>query len=344
IVNMKSAVCVLLLINVVFCTLEDKWRESEDGSKFFIEKAQKYTWFQAWNDCARKNMSLIAIDSYEKYLQIGNLLRKYYNPIPDVWIAGNNYEDSLQYQWASTGKAFIFTNWHPEDPDKLKERCVRMIPDLQWRNYNCSNTYGYICEEHQAAKNICGGGGKNAKVRDELKNMNMKSVACVLLLINVVFCNVVVKWRESEDGSKFYIETATKYTWFQAWNTCARKSASLLAIDTYEKYVQIGNLLRRNYDQLPDVWIGGHNYEDSSQYQWASTGEALTFTNWYSNNPGSAKDHCIRMYTDFQWRNSNCTNKFGYICEDNETAKHTESGKDKNAKVQDNLRNISLVQ
>ncbi|TMW41566.1 hypothetical protein DOY81_013355, partial [Sarcophaga bullata] len=161
IVNMKSAVCVLLLINVVFSVPEQKWRESEDGSKFFIETDKKYTWFQAWNNCARKNMSLIAIDTYEKHQQFDKLLRKYYNKLTYIWIGGHNYDNSLQYQWASTGEVFTFTNWHPNEPDARQNTCVRLDVDYQWYNSDCFNKFGYICEENQANKKTCDDKGKN---------------------------------------------------------------------------------------------------------------------------------------------------------------------------------------
>lgn len=37
---MRSIVCILFLINLVISIPEQKWRESDDGSKFYIEPAK----------------------------------------------------------------------------------------------------------------------------------------------------------------------------------------------------------------------------------------------------------------------------------------------------------------
>lgn len=39
----------------------------------------KFNWFEAWSDCARKNMSLIAIDTLAKHEQIDHLLKRLYS-------------------------------------------------------------------------------------------------------------------------------------------------------------------------------------------------------------------------------------------------------------------------
>ncbi|XP_037813364.1 lectin subunit alpha-like [Lucilia sericata] len=167
-------VYILFLINLVYCVPEQKWRESEDGSKFYIEPAGKYNWYEAWSDCARKNMSLIAIDTYAKHQQIDNLLKRLYNSCPPVWIAGHDNAVHLRFEWASTGQPFSFTNWGANQPaDTTKnEPCILMWTDFQWHDYPCTNKLGYICEEHPLVKNGC---NKplltNAQDMSDLKNI-----------------------------------------------------------------------------------------------------------------------------------------------------------------------------
>ncbi|XP_037813366.1 lectin subunit alpha-like [Lucilia sericata] len=148
---MKSIVYILILINAVSSVPEQKWRESEDGSKFYIEVTKKVNFFEAWSDCARKNMSLIAIDSYAKHQQIDGLLRRLYTSCPSVWIGGHDNAVHLRFEWMSTGEPFSFTNWGPGQPaDTAKdEHCLLIWTDFQWHDYPCTGKLGYICEEIQ---------------------------------------------------------------------------------------------------------------------------------------------------------------------------------------------------
>lgn len=119
---------------------------------------------------------------------------------------------------------------------------------------------------------------------------------------------------------------------------------TLIAIDSYAKHQQIDNLLKRLYSKYfigleencqknmvclsvsascPPVWISGNDNAVHLRYEWASTGEPFSFTNWGPNQPAdAAKDeHCILMWKDFQWHDYPCTNKLGYICEENHLMK-----------------------
>ncbi|XP_065361461.1 lectin subunit alpha-like [Calliphora vicina] len=153
---MKCTVCILFIINLAFGVSVEKWQESEDGSRFYIEAATKYNWFEALSECARKNMSLIAIDTSEKHQQIDNLLKRLYTSSPSFWIGGHDNAVHLRFEWISTGEPFAFTNWGPKQPatkDK-NEHCLLMWSDFKWHDYYCHYKVGYICEENQLVKNV----------------------------------------------------------------------------------------------------------------------------------------------------------------------------------------------
>ncbi|XP_065361462.1 lectin subunit alpha-like [Calliphora vicina] len=154
---MKCTVCILFIINLAFAVPVEKWQESEDGSKFYIEADTKYNWFEALSECARKNMSLIAIDTSAKHQQIDNLLKRFYNSSPSFWIGGHDNALHLRYEWISTGQPLSFTNWGPGQPaDKLKdEHCLLIWSDFQWHDNSCNNKHGFICEENQLVKYVC---------------------------------------------------------------------------------------------------------------------------------------------------------------------------------------------
>ncbi|KAM7356254.1 lectin subunit alpha-like [Cochliomyia hominivorax] len=174
----------------------------------------------------------------------------------------------------------------------------------------------------------------------------MKSVVYTLILIKLAASIPQQKWRESDDGSKFYIETSQKFNWFEALSECARKNMSLIAIDTFAKHQQIDSLLRRLYDKCPPLWISGHDNAVEYRHEWMSTGETFTFTNWGPNQPANTKDgeHCFLFWHDFQWHDGNCsTAKLGFICEENSLAKRLcENNRIYGTKEVNDLKNILL--
>uniref|UniRef100_A0A1I8PYS7 C-type lectin domain-containing protein n=1 Tax=Stomoxys calcitrans TaxID=35570 RepID=A0A1I8PYS7_STOCA len=151
----------------------------------------------------------------------------------------------------------------------------------------------------------------------------MKQIAYVLIfmaLAAMASSMAIQKWRNSEDGSLFYIDTEAKYNWYGAWNECVRKNMSLIAIDSYYKHQQIDSLLRKLFPTCPSFWIGGHDNAIDLRYEWASTGEVFTFTNWGTSQPDRSgnKEHCILIWQNtWEWYDLPCEHKLGFICEEN---------------------------
>ncbi|KAM7352642.1 lectin subunit alpha-like [Cochliomyia hominivorax] len=152
---MKYFINIFLLITLVYCVPVDKWHRSGDGSLFFIEAETKYNWYQAWNECARKNMSLIAIDTFYKHTQIDTLIKRLFPQSPSFWLAGHDNAVDRRYEWATSGQVFSFTNWGVGQPDRLNnsEHCILIWHNTwQWYDLPCSHNLGFICEENAFLK------------------------------------------------------------------------------------------------------------------------------------------------------------------------------------------------
>ncbi|XP_011293768.2 lectin subunit alpha [Musca domestica] len=154
---MKRIILVLVvtLLSMATGIAVEKWHKSEDGSLFYIDTEAKYNWHGAWNECARKNMSLIAIDSRYKHLQIDTLIKKLFAACPSFWIAGHDNAIDLRYEWATSGEIFSFTNWGPGQPDRLNnnEHCILIWQNTwQWYDLPCGHKLGFICEENRYIK------------------------------------------------------------------------------------------------------------------------------------------------------------------------------------------------
>ncbi|XP_075150758.1 lectin subunit alpha-like [Haematobia irritans] len=147
--------------------------------------------------------------------------------------------------------------------------------------------------------------------------MNLVRVGIFCTFVSVVFGQAIEKWHRSQDGSLFYIENERKFTWFGSWNECARKNMTLVAIDSYAKHMQLDSLIRKLYATGPGVWIGANDNDVTDRYEWYATGEIFTFTYWGPAQPKRGVNHCILIWDDFKWHDWPCTNKLGFVCEEN---------------------------
>lgn len=67
------------------------------------------------------------------------------------WTSGNDLIEEGNWNWLSTGKKMIYTNWHVGQPDNAfgGEHCMNMwrSGDLfTWNDNSCRNKCYYICE------------------------------------------------------------------------------------------------------------------------------------------------------------------------------------------------------
>ncbi|XP_005186597.1 lectin subunit alpha [Musca domestica] len=167
----------------------------------------------------------------------------------------------------------------------------------------------------------------------------MKCIAILVLLTPLVTGAVIKKWHKSDDGSLYYVENEQKFNWFEALHECARKNMSLIAIDRYDRHFQIDTLIRSLFPTSPPFWIAGHDMAVDTRYQWATTGEIFTFTNWGQGQPGRSNnnEHCILIWTTWDWHDLPCTSsKLGFICEENRLLKAKSREQD-----QDDLRALA---
>ena len=74
-------------------------------------------------------------------------------------------------------------------------------------------------------------------------------------------------------------------------------------------------------EKPPNLWLGANDLGETGKYIWYATGRQLDFSNWSKGNPDNYKglEHCAHIWdqTDFEWNDTVCTGKIGYICEEN---------------------------
>ncbi|TMW51188.1 hypothetical protein DOY81_003724, partial [Sarcophaga bullata] len=146
--------CASIGIEVVSGTLEK--HTASDGREYLIETEYQYNWFEALNECTRRDSQLVIIDSEEKNTVITDLLKKVVGKSRDLWLGGNdeyNINKERPFFWSTTGQNFKFTYWADGEPTNggSIEHCVHIWQETQyrWNDLECDAKLGFICEDNQ---------------------------------------------------------------------------------------------------------------------------------------------------------------------------------------------------
>ncbi|XP_061397200.1 lectin subunit alpha-like [Musca vetustissima] len=128
------------------------------------------------------------------------------------------------------------------------------------------------------------------------------------------------KYHQMDNFGRIFIDTEQKYNWYQAWNECALRNLTLITLDTAAKSAALTSLLRTKKLKF-NFYLGGHDLAEEGQFVWPLTGKRFDFANWNLGNPDNYKDmeHCVHIWenTDYEWNDTRCVNKMGFICEEN---------------------------
>ncbi|XP_065355861.1 lectin subunit alpha [Calliphora vicina] len=148
---------LILAIIVLFAQVKGtpEWAATEDGTKYLIESKYEYTWFEALHECAKRNLSLVAVDTADKNFHLVKLLKNRFGIGLDLWIgstASTAEHSSRKFVWVSNGKTFNFANWEDGEPNNLggDQPCVHTwskTNNFNWADGQWHLKYGYICEE-----------------------------------------------------------------------------------------------------------------------------------------------------------------------------------------------------
>lgn len=110
---------------------------------------------------------------------------------------------------------------------------------------------------------------------------------------------------------RFYSDEGTP--WPNARQICQRQKADLVTINSevMNKFVweHAPNIDSKSY------WIGLHDLNNSSLYQWLDDERAATFVNWIRSEPEASGKCASVRGTDMKWRTDSCEEKLYYVCE-----------------------------
>jgi len=110
-----------------------------------------------------------------------------------------------------------------------------------------------------------------------------------------------------------FVDTAK--TWNEAEAVCQSQiwkgKGHLASIHSEEENNFVSSLSTERF------WLGGNDLQKDGVWTW-SDGSAITYNNWYPDNPSNTggNEHCMEIYSpsEKKWNDNNCANKFKFVC------------------------------
>ncbi|XP_013119451.2 lectin subunit alpha [Stomoxys calcitrans] len=133
-----------------------EFSSSDEGDIFYIQSEHAFNWQQAKQECNKRNMALVTINSEIKKL----LVQKIINSLNltdhlGFWMGAHRNEAGDNFEWISRNEAFHYTNWQKGEPNNAvnSEHCGMFYADTtNWNDFVCSRLLGFVCEENALAE------------------------------------------------------------------------------------------------------------------------------------------------------------------------------------------------
>ncbi|KPU74250.1 uncharacterized protein Dana_GF27940 [Drosophila ananassae] len=139
------------------------------------------------------------------------------------------------------------------------------------------------------------------------------------------YLNITIDPFVNIDGGFYYIEPESKVSWFQAFESCRRMNAYLIAFETMEEWNLINQYLwNHNISDL--YWTSGVDLAIEGKHGWFSIGEPIQLNIWGSGEPNNMDgvEHCDELGYDGNSTNYKvlndiqCDEQRLFICETHE--------------------------
>ena len=130
------------------------------GSCYLFENTLSLAWHAAWNECAKTNAQLVAIESDIESSFITAELGRLDHGNKRFYTAGNDLDVENEWVWAGTnenstnftnGQIIEFSKWYDSQPNSFEENenCMIIYPefDFTWHDFPCSYEYPFVCEK-----------------------------------------------------------------------------------------------------------------------------------------------------------------------------------------------------
>ncbi|XP_075153291.1 uncharacterized protein LOC142226924 [Haematobia irritans] len=123
---------------------------TKDQTVLYIDSEFKFNWQEAKDECIKRKMSLVTVDSETKKQQLQDVIKSL-NLVDHLgfWIGGHKNQAGDEFEWIHNHEPFEYTNWQKGEPNNAlkSEDCLMFYTDtLNWNDFICKRKLGYVCE------------------------------------------------------------------------------------------------------------------------------------------------------------------------------------------------------
>uniref|UniRef100_A0A7M4EUT4 Macrophage mannose receptor 1-like n=1 Tax=Crocodylus porosus TaxID=8502 RepID=A0A7M4EUT4_CROPO len=289
-------------IKKAYKTIEDSWIIHED-KQYFI--SNDYSSMEKSQEFCKKNFAELAViesESEREFLWKNVRL----NHEPRWYYIGLTVSLDKRFSWID-GSLVNYVAWAPDEPNfqNNDENCVVMDSYRGfWSDVNCGALNFFICERH------------NSSIKSTYTPL-FKPGGCpeTWLLFNNK-CFKIFGSNKTEE-----------LTWHDARTACVTLGGNLATIPNKQLQAFLFYHLK---EVMTDVWIGLHDMHLEMAFLWTD-GSSISYANWalgapsnknfYNEHDNSEKNCVIMALGNGKWRDKDCTEAKGYICQINSDPK-----------------------
>ncbi|XP_019385690.1 PREDICTED: macrophage mannose receptor 1-like [Crocodylus porosus] len=282
-------------------TIEDSWIIHED-KQYFI--SNDYSSMEKSQEFCKKNFAELAVIESESEREF--LWKNSDQHEPRWYYIGLTVSLDKRFSWID-GSLVNYVAWAPDEPNfqNNDENCVVMDSYRGfWSDVNCGALNFFICERH------------NSSIKSTYTPL-FKPGGCpeTWLLFNNK-CFKIFGSNKTEE-----------LTWHDARTACVTLGGNLATIPNKQLQAFLFYHLK---EVMTDVWIGLHDMHLEMAFLWTD-GSSISYANWalgapsnknfYNEHDNSEKNCVIMALGNGKWRDKDCTEAKGYICQINSDPK-----------------------
>ncbi|XP_014771436.1 uncharacterized protein LOC106869996 [Octopus bimaculoides] len=306
---------------VKFCP--ENWFKSVRRCLHYMPR--RVSWKGAVSDCQNIDARVASLFSLEEWTDMKIFLAIYSDLNIPLWLS----KDSIASLNPKEFKAHMIMPFNSKDLSrKYDENCLVLDPSNNFKlslvSCNSNNRYGTICELPLSTH----------------ENRNPVNVTIHIRMINENPSNAMSEntlpshWKNSsmhsqicpafakEIGGYCFKYIPVKQSNKRAIETCKRLGANLVTVKDLQKELMLENFLV-TIGTPNTVWLSPTFLDNDGLWKWASTNEAVVYTNYFPGRPDTLrKTRCnqIKKAWGFKWLDKYCWNskksvEHSFICE-----------------------------
>ncbi|XP_062577477.1 perlucin-like [Saccostrea cucullata] len=127
------------------------------------------------------------------------------------------------------------------------------------------------------------------------------------------------------DSRCYFFATHIAHDWVESAHYCSQFGATLATIESERE----NNFIRQHlldFAKPVDFWVGGTDTVIEGDWQWVTSQNIMTYSDWYPGNPSNFhhSENCLELLHNYKyhWNDQDCRVVNQFICEMSDGSQH----------------------